>query len=228
MNQYVTVTGYPLITITESGKNDNTYTVTQQRYLRKHSDKYNDVKWTIPLIATVYKDDGSKYDVELPLFDENKPNENNEFVKETNGLCKEGGILKLNTHQSTLCRINYPIKWWNKLGQLCKNKRINSLERIGLVNDIFALCMSGDIEITTALDFVKYFKEEDDEGVWSEISSNLASLLKLYSDQKFYQKFQNYVYELYKPLYDKLGWIKKGNEDENDTILRSTVLTYII
>lgn len=154
MNQYVTVTGYPLITITESGNNN--FTVTQQRYLRKHNNNNNNnTKWIIPLIATVYKNDGNKYDVELPLLEENKPNENNEFVKEINSLCKEGGILKLNTYQSTFCRINYPIKWWNNLGELCKNKRINNLERIGLINDIFSLSMSGDLEITTALDFIK-------------------------------------------------------------------------
>lgn len=46
-------------------------------------------------------------------------------------------------------------------------------------------------------------------------------------NEKFYPKFQNYVYELYKPLYDKLGWIKKDdNEDENDIMLRNTVLVY--
>lgn len=70
---------------------------------------------------------------------------------------KKLGVVKLNTDQSTFCRINYPAKWWEELGKLCEKKVIPSLDRIGLINDVFSLSGSGDLEITTALDFVSQY-----------------------------------------------------------------------
>lgn len=49
-------------------------------------------------------------------------------------------------------------------------------DRVGIVNDVFALASAGYCSTTHALELLSYYKGEDDTTVWTDIVKNLANL----------------------------------------------------
>lgn len=63
-----------------------------------------------------------------------------------------------------------------KLGKAIENKDISVQDRVGIVNDVFALASAGYCSTTHALEILTYYRNEDDTTVWTDITKNLAQL----------------------------------------------------
>lgn len=53
-------------------------------------------------------------------------------------------------------------------------------------------------------------------------------LCHLYSEEPFYPKLQEFIRRLYCNKYKELGWDKKENEKDTDSLLRNSVISMMI
>lgn len=70
------------------------------------------------------------------------------------------------------------------------------------------------------------FKNETNEAVWSIVAMAVNELKRFVeSDDAAEANLKNYVRELAEPQYTRLGWDVVDGEDENDTKLRSIIVS---
>ncbi|XP_064628337.1 thyrotropin-releasing hormone-degrading ectoenzyme-like isoform X2 [Lineus longissimus] len=79
------------------------------------------------------------------------------------GLPKAWKWYKANVNQSGFYRVNYPQENWNALIKQLKeyHNKLSASDRVGLVDDAFALARAGNITQVTALELTKYLENEE-------------------------------------------------------------------
>ena len=70
-------------------------------------------------------------------------------------------------------RVKYEKNNLLELGKLVKAKKLDTRDRFGLQNDLYAFVRSGDYSIDDYLDFMEYFTDEDEYLPLVAMSSNL-------------------------------------------------------
>lgn len=72
--------------------------------------------------------------------------------------------------------------------------------------------------------FFESFIDEEESTVWKGLLGNLGCLYSLLLQTNFCDKFSSFIKNLLKPISKKLGWNAKPNEDNLQSICRSTIL----
>ena len=138
-----------------------------------------------------------------------------------------GGWFKLNVGQSGFYRVNYTSKQWNKLAAvMAPGGPLSTVDRLGVVSDVFAIGKAGYANITVALDLVGNFAAfgEDNYVVWQELSEQLSALCGLYSNEDLYPEFQSFLKLVYSKQAGILGWDVKQGEAESCAAFRAEVI----
>lgn len=133
--------------------------------------------------------------------------------------------VKLNVGETGFYRVDYPAQMLKALHPAIKSKKLNALDRIGLVRDAFAISEAGDLPVTQALDLVKAYENENDYTVWVEILSGLATLKGLFYGQDFYSEFEKFGRRVLEKIGKEVGWHASKNEGHTRGLLRSLVLS---
>jgi len=109
------------------------------------------------------------------------------------------------------------------LKKAIKEGNLSAADRVGLVNDAFALAYSGNSSTSQALSLLLAFGGEENSVVWEEISSSLSNLRSVYYEQpaETQDRLKKMLLHLFVPIARKLGWEAQKNEDPNTTILRT-------
>ena len=89
---------------------------------------------------------------------------------------------------------------------------LNSVDRLGLESDLFALAYSGYTSTNNFLDILNGYRTESDFVVWSNIDQNLSCLGILLQNTEHYEGYKKFVLDFFKPLADKLGWEPQDGE----------------
>lgn len=87
---------------------------------------------------------------------------------------------------------------------------------MSLLNSIFSFARSGELPVSSALDFSFAYAEEPEHLCWKEISSNLRFYSTLYSADAFYPKLQAYIRQLFSKIMQRLTW--QAAEGESSTV----------
>lgn len=104
--------------------------------------------------------------------------------------------------------------------------RLNSPERLSLINDYWALARGGDIPIEDYFNVVAMYKRESDYSVWQTVLNQLASLDFYVADQSqaSYQRFiQNHLAHSKQTL----GWFPAKGESDLVKLGRAKTLTLL-
>ena len=192
MNTWTKQKGYPILTLTEEKKGDNSsseegmhnsYCVTQQRFLSdpeayKHADEASpyDYKWEVPITYMASTDDQVH---QVWLHSEMN------FIKLP--IPNEAQWLKLNIGQTGYYRVNYPEEHWIAFAEMlfdwANNARINSskecplktADRVNLLNDAFALAGAHRLPYSAALNLTKYLVGERELAPWETALEEIHS-----------------------------------------------------
>jgi aminopeptidase N len=114
-------------------------------------------------------------------------------------------FYKVNADQTGFYRTNLPPQ---RLIELSKHlDKLSVQDKIGLIGDAGALAVSGQGKSAAVLSFLEGFVVEQNYLVWSEVTSSLGRIRRIFaSDKQVSEGLRNYALKLVSPATDKIGW----------------------
>ena len=94
-----------------------------------------------------------------------------------------------------------------------ESQTLDETDRLGIMDDLFALVTAGKMDTVSALKVIEAFKaNEESYVVWSSITNCLGKLKVIVCDKPYFQShFKPYVLDLMANILNKVGWEKQVN-----------------
>jgi len=216
MTTWTSQMGFPLIHVEsriEPGK--KILTLTQEKFNADGSCSDDGYMWCVPIKILT-----SNNDVTEVLL------ENKETIVTLDNM-KEDDWFKVNSGCVGYYRVHYQDEQdLNRLKPAIESNKLGEVDRLSLIDDIFALVQAGKAETTDALELIKAFKtSETSYVVWSSILNCLSKLrIIIAHDEETDTKFQAYQVDLLSKICDHVGWNAQPDEPHVTNLLRSAVL----
>lgn len=216
MSSWTKRQGFPIVKVDCSQEGDNRIlSLSQCRFLADGSvDTAEDV-WIIPISAS------SSRDPSKTIFNGILDARTKKFTIEN---VPEDAWLKINPGTVGFYRTRYNQSALSLLLPAVKDHTLPPLDRLGLLDDLFAMVQAGHASTVEVLELMQAFQREDNYTVWSSIVNTLSKIGVLISHLEFENSFKAFGRNLFRDINTKLGWDRKPNESHLDTLLRSLVL----
>lgn len=211
MGLWTSVVGYPMLKVA-----DDFSSLTQQRYLSNGDPAQGD--WRVPVRALLQKEDGSMDTVDFGLIENDEDGER--VVQYLADQVEKVKWIKLNASQVGFYRVLYSQSLRAQLAQHIAHMPVN--DRLGLLMDAFALTRSGHLSVDQLLITVQRYRNDREYTVWSEITSNLEALNRLFSeDSAIAQGLSRYTITLCESVLQWLqGQIKSVSKEELGSVMQ--------
>ncbi len=202
MNTWISQPGYPLVTVK---RDDDSLTLTQERFFVGPHEPSTSL-WPIPLNAA---------SGDLPPL-----------MQERSIVVTTQDPVQLNLHESSHFITLYDKKSWAKLLEGVANMSLDPITRIQLLDETSMLTRGGAMHTAELLPLLTSYRSEKLEPVWSAMAGIVSELKKFVEDDSDAEmRLRAFSADLAKVEYDRLGWSKKPGESEEDTKLRSVILS---
>lgn len=214
MESYTKQPGYPLLTVKvkESSKGKLMLELEQRRFLIDGSKDKKNLLWKIPVgILTSSMSE--------PIFEYMKERKMKLSVKLENNEW-----IKLNPYQSGFYRVLYPQELLKRLIEAIRNGSLSTIDRLGFLDDVFALSLAGFMKTSQALGVLTAYQNETNFSVWTVISKNIKFIDNLIAEEPWKDTFDSFVRDLFRPIGLIKGWEKSNQDTHLDIMLRSLVL----
>ncbi len=204
MHAWTTQPGYPVLHATVT---DKSVSLRQERlFINPEHAKLDPLFWPIALLAN----------------NESLPDQ---FAAETAEYnLSETTNLKLNYGQSGFYRTTYNSSHLKYLGEQIKKGRLDPVDRIGVLSDMFETAKAGESDTADALQFLENFRQESNYAVWDVISSSLGGLRTVMNDEALRDSMKPYIRELISAELARLGWNRNDSDSHFDRLLRPIIL----
>lgn len=136
--------------------------------------------------------------------------------------------VKLNPESIGYYRTQYTAPMLDQFLPEISHNKMHALDRLGLLDDLFALVQAGRSASVDALKVMDACRNECDYTVWSSITNFLSKLQLLLANSPVEKEFNEYGVRLYRTVAEKLGWTVKADECHLDTLLRPLVLSRLV
>jgi len=214
MDTWTKQTGYPLLTVsmdTSSGKKQ--LKVSQKRFFSSpvHASTPSSQLWVVPVsIAT---STGQRIDFVLKT------------ESTTVDLPNDVTWVKLNAGNTGVYRVLYDSNSLELLQVAIKNGLLSLSDKLGIINDLFALSIAGLLPTNLTLNTLLSFVNETDYNIWSIISIGINELDLILSNSDFYNDFKEFARFLFSKVSKEVGWEPKTNEGHFPPLTRGVVLS---
>ena len=218
MGTYTRQAGYPLVIVQEkelSRKGLRSFELKQQRFLFDGSSDRKNPTWAIP----------------IGVIGSSLPKSSYHYMrsKKMNLIVNAAtnNWVKLNPGTGALYRVLYPEHMQHSLAKAVKevDDRITPADRIGLLDDAFALARAGYLSTTEALELLESYRNEKNCYVWTVIASAFGEMDHMIgSENSARAAFEQYARTFFRPMALHMGWGKREGERNSDVLLRSLVL----
>ncbi|KAL5005760.1 hypothetical protein ScPMuIL_016918 [Solemya velum] len=216
MSTWTKQMGFPVIKV-EQKRDGSTrvLTITQEKFCADGKKPEASFQWMVPIsISTSASPDKPAKIILL----------NSPTTTVTLEDVKEDQWVKLNCGSVGVFRVQYDTDMLDALLPAIKDKSLPSRDRLGLQNDLFALCRAGLISSVDVLKVASAFVNEDDFTVWSDLFANLSNIAVLLQYTEYYDHYKSFIVDLISPVAERLGWEVKENEGPLMGMLRDLVL----
>lgn len=205
MHSWTTQSGFPLLNVDVT--KDKNIKISQHRFkLNKAKDK--DIQ-TWPVV----------------LQSGDSKNADNILTKQKTIINNtDTSDLIFNSGRSGFYRVNYNHEHVMQLGALIKKGKINELDRLGILSDLFESAKSGDKDTQTVFEFIENFKHEDNYAVWDILSSVVGSTRFVMSNQQIRQDIKPFILDIIDVQLLRLGWEHHKDDSHFDRLLRPTII----
>ncbi len=132
--------------------------------------------------------------------------------------------IKLNIGQKGLYRVQYSPDILEKLGEMIRDKKMDSMDAWGVEGDLFALARSGRTKMEDYLKFVSAYCMDVGYPVNAGVSSHLNWLHDMTRGTPNEAKARDAVIDFHSGVLKRLGWDERPGERSTDTMLRSTAI----
>jgi aminopeptidase N len=202
MHAWMTQPGFPVVSASKNG--DEITLAQQQFFVGPHTDA--DRTWPIPLHGISSQIPASMQSVETTFS----------YTDTPAFRLNQGGTAHFITKYDDAL-----------LADVIRSlPNLNSVDKLNILHEQTLLAKAGMQSYATLIPLLTSFKDETNESVWSIIALAINELKKLVeSDELAEQKLKSLVKELVSVQYERLGWDSVSGEDENDTKLRSTIIS---
>ena len=202
MHSWITQPGFPVVS---ASKNESTITLAQKQFfIGPHEDK--DRTWPIPL-------HGASQSIPESLQ-----------AKEASFAYEDTTVFRLNSGGTAHYITQYDDTLLAAIVQDLDS--LSSVDKLNFLHEQVLLAKAGMQSYAAIIPLLSYFKNETNESVWSIVALAINELKRFVEqDEKAEQKLKNLVSEVIAVQYKRLGWNAVPDEDENDTKLRSVVIS---
>jgi aminopeptidase N len=97
-------------------------------------------------------------------------------------------------------------------------------DRVSFLADSWAMVQAGRAEPSSYLALVETIGIDDRRAVWDQVIGTLGTLNRLARDRSERPALQQYGRAILRPLFDRLGWDGSGSGDDDDTLLRASLI----
>jgi aminopeptidase N len=134
--------------------------------------------------------------------------------------------LRLNVGDTAHFITHYDEATLEQLLGLVASGSMSPLDRLQLLDEATLLVRGNILPSAMLLDIVEAYRNETNEQVWTIIFLALSELRKFVeNDEVAEKKLRAFSAEIARQQYERLGWSAKPGESEDDTKLRSTILS---
>lgn len=219
MSTWTKQMGFPVVEVKSEQRGPNrVLTLTQQKFCA-NGRQGDDTLWMVP-IAISTQEQPSKVALSTVLEKRTQ-----EVVLEN---VSEDSWVKLNPGTVGYYRTRYPASMLAQLVPGIRDGSLPPLDRLGLLDDCFALVQAGHTSTAESLKIMEAFTDEVNFTVWSSISNCMSKLSAVFSHTPLDKPLKNYGRKLYSNITKRLGWDAEEKESHLDTLLRSLVLNKMI
>uniref|UniRef100_A0A336M9D9 Aminopeptidase n=1 Tax=Culicoides sonorensis TaxID=179676 RepID=A0A336M9D9_CULSO len=221
MSNWVEKIGFPLVSVVKTVENDGkrTLTLKQERFIADGSKSDDQVTWMIPLnISTASNETATSV-----IFDK-------ETIEITLENVSQSDWIKINPGTVGFYRTQYLPEMLNDFEnhKVIENKILSPLDRLGLLDDLFALVNAGKVKTVDYLKFLMQYTNETEYVVWRTISSNISKLRTLLSHTDYKPLFDKFCQKLFAGILSTLKWEASPSDNHSDTLLRPLIITQLI
>lgn len=185
MSTWTKQMGFPVVKIASKPANDGksiVLTLTQNKFCADGVQPSEEYLWMIPISASTSKNP-SKEVVSTVLK-----------TKEIQILVPDVGVndwIKINPGTIGFYRTQYSPDMLERLIPAVQDKSLPPLDRLGLLDDLFAMVQAGHASTVEVLKLLEAFVDETDYTVWSSVSNILTKLGVLLSHTDCEESFKN-------------------------------------
>ena len=216
MSTWTKQQGFPIVRVEQSRNGaDVVLTFRQKRFLANGSADAEDYSWMIPLSVSTSQ---APEKVALSTIMSEKTQQ--VIVKDV----PIDAWIKINPGTIGFYRTTYSADLLELLRPAIKNRTLPPLDRLGLLDDLFAITQAGEASTVEVLRLMQAFQLEDNYTVWSSVINCLTKIGQLISHLEFEDSFKVFGRSLLQDVNARLGWDPKPNESHLDTLLRSRIL----
>ncbi|XP_012260332.2 puromycin-sensitive aminopeptidase isoform X1 [Athalia rosae] len=216
MSTWTKQQGFPVLKVDQRQQgNDRILSLSQERFLADGSKDEEKSLWMIPVSVST---SAAPHEVAVSTMMDQATKEI--VLKDV----PQSAWVKINPGTIGFYRTRYSTEALSLLLPAVKNRSLPPLDRLGLLDDLFAMVQAGHASTVEVLRLMHAFQAEDNYTVWSSIVNSLGKLGVLLSHVDYEDSFKAFGRSLMKDIGNKLGWDPKPNESHLDTLLRSLVL----
>ncbi len=207
---WFTQPGFPLVTVSH---NKRLCTLTQQRFLAKtDADTQNTQCWTVPVVLK-YRDASGVHHHHVLLMERTQevviPGAGE--IGWVYGNAEEAGFFR--THSEA----GFPL--------MDARADLTPAERIGFLDNLFALCVRGSLPANDFMDTLCCFKGDLTRVVVEAIVSYLDILdRQMIHASDATASFRRFVTQMLLPVWEAVGWDTRATEDDEHRTMRAAAL----
>ncbi|XP_056698258.1 aminopeptidase M1-like [Spinacia oleracea] len=210
MNSWTQQKGYTVVSVRVK---DEKLDLEQSHFLLSGSP--SDSQWIVPITLCC-----GSYD-----------NRYSYLLKEKSGSLgiKDAAYVKLNVDQTGFYRVKYDEELGAKLRHAIESGQLSATDRFGVLDDLFALCTSGQQSLINLLTLIASFREETEYTVLSNLINISYKVMRIVADAtpELVDNLRKFFINLFENPALKLGWDSKSGESHLDAMLRGELLTVL-
>nr|XP_036220181.1 puromycin-sensitive aminopeptidase-like isoform X2 [Bactrocera oleae] len=221
MSTWIKLKGFPVVSVesVQKGDNQRLLKLTQNKFTADGSAPDGDYTWVIPVTVSTSRDPNKI--AKTFLLDQKSM----EVVLED---VSADDWVKINPGTVGFYRTRYSKEMLEKLLPAVQKMELPPLDRLGLIDDMFAMVQAGQASTAEVLKLIDSYRNETNYTVWTAITNSLANLHILISHTDLMDDFNRYGEKLYRPVADRLSWDVREGENHLDTLLRSLILSRLV
>ncbi|XP_023296765.2 puromycin-sensitive aminopeptidase isoform X2 [Lucilia cuprina] len=221
MSSWIKLKGFPVVNVEceQLEGNKRLLRLKQNKFTADGSKPDGDYTWVIPITVSTSKNPNS---IAKTFLLEQK---SMEVVLED---VSADDWIKINPGTVGYYRTRYSKEMLEKLMPAVRNMELPPLDRLGLIDDMFAMVQAGQASTAEVLELIDSYRNETNYTVWTAITNSLSNLHILISHTDLMDHFNKYGEKLYRPVAERLGWEVREGENHLDTLLRSLVLSRLV
>ncbi|XP_026755745.2 glutamyl aminopeptidase-like [Galleria mellonella] len=212
--------GYPVVDVQVLRDNSDDRVLLNQRYF-SFIDRRRESDYLIP-ISYIMQHNQNCYNCYQPRFTIGR--QTYSFRENLNG-----GWIILNRNSSGYYRVNYDVYTWKLIAKTLNedHNSIDELTRAQLVNDAFALYVSGDINQDLAMEILDYLHNERSPAVWESAIAGFELLktenARCNMTKILYEEWKEFMRRKIAPIYNIIS--DNIEQDGTSRLFRSNVVS---